>query len=131
MNFDTELKLDAAKNDFAKLAVKNDLAKLPLHLIPPELIARVAQVLQFGAQKYAPRNWERGMSQERVIAAAERHILARRAGSVTDPETQLPHLAHAICELMFALVYEDREMSDLLSTDCQPGVLRILGEERE
>lgn len=64
-------------------------------------LMEVSKVLAFGATKYAPRNWEKGIHYSRVVAAALRHGLAYFSGEETDPETGLTHLAHYGCCLMF------------------------------
>lgn len=76
-------------------------------------LLEVARVLDFGARKYAPRNWERGLAHSRTFAAAQRHLCARAGGEVLDPETGLDHYAHAACEIMFALAFEVRGRTDL------------------
>lgn len=73
----------------------------------------LGEVLAFGARKYAPRNWENGIQYSRVYAAATRHLMAFLSGEALDPETRLPHLAHALCCLMFLLTFEAREMKHL------------------
>lgn len=82
---------------------KYDEGKLELALIPASLILEVGKVLTYGAKKYAPHNWKNGISQTRLISAALRHIVAYMENEVTDSESGLPHLAHAICELAFAM----------------------------
>jgi hypothetical protein len=67
------------------------------------MLQSVAAVLTFGEQKYAAHNWRKGIDQSRLIDAALRHINDYNAGKMVDDETQLPILAHAICELMFAM----------------------------
>lgn len=81
--------------------------------VPVALLA-VGQVLAFGAKKYAARNWENGIVYSRVYAAAQRHLLAHLSGETRDPETGLPHLAHAGCCLMFLLTFEARGMGNKL-----------------
>ena len=67
----------------------------------------VLAVLEFGAQKYAPGNWLKvSEPHERYTNAALRHLVARIEGEVRDPESGLPHLAHAVCSLLFALHFE-------------------------
>jgi len=41
-----------------------------------------------------------------------RHVAAHRTGEMGDPETTLHPLAHAACEIMFALTFEHRGMSE-------------------
>jgi len=89
---------------------KFDQNKLPYHLLPPELLEGVATVLQFGAAKYAPRNWELGMSWSRPFAALMRHMWAWWRGEQTDPETGYSHLWHAGCCVAFLIAYEQRKI---------------------
>lgn len=86
-------------------AVKADTDKLPLDLFPPEALFEITKVLAFGAKKYAPHNWRKGMSWSRMYAALQRHLLAWQQGMDTDPESGLQHLAHAGCCLVFLLTY--------------------------
>lgn len=59
-------------------------------------------VLWYGANKYAPWNWQRVPdAREQYFGAATRHLVAWRRGELLDPETGLPHLAHATCNLLF------------------------------
>ena len=87
---------------------KDDSAKPRMDLIPPELLLGVADVLTYGAAKYAPRNWEKGMSWGRVFGAMMRHMWAWWAGQRVDPESGLPHLHHAACCVAFLMAYEAR-----------------------
>lgn len=82
---------------------KFDSAKPDLSLIPSSMLIQVGHVLTYGANKYAAHNWRAGININRLIGAALRHIVAFNEGENTDSESKLPHLAHAICELAFAL----------------------------
>lgn len=73
-------------------------------------LVEVSKVLAFGANKYAPRNWEKGIKFTRVYAAALRHALAHRAGVEFDEETGLPHLAHFACCVLFLTTFMNRNM---------------------
>ncbi len=92
----------------AKEGHKDDSGKPAFHLLAPEALEEIAKVLEFGARKYAPRNWERGMSWSRPFGAMMRHLWAWWGGEAKDKETGLSHLAHAGCCLMFLLAYERR-----------------------
>lgn len=91
---------------------KDDSGKLPMHLLPPDALNEIARVLDFGAKKYAPRNWEKGMAWSRPYAALIRHMFAWWSGEKTDPETGISHLAHAGCCILFLLAYEQRSIGD-------------------
>jgi hypothetical protein len=93
-----------------KVGQKFDTDKPRFDLIPPRAEKLLAQVLTFGAQKYAPGNWQHVEdAEQRYIAAALRHINAQRSGEHSDPETGLPHLAHAMCCLAFVIELQERE----------------------
>jgi hypothetical protein len=85
---------------------KFDFGKPPMSLVPTEAIREVAKVLDYGAKKYDPWNWKKGMKWSRLQDAALRHQYAWAEGENKDLETGLSHLAHSICCLMFLLTYE-------------------------
>lgn len=84
---------------------KNDVGKLGTHLLPTAPLEEIARVLDFGAVKYAPNNWRKGLAYSRVYGAILRHLWAWWRGEDNDRETGLPHLAHAGCEILFLLDY--------------------------
>lgn len=91
-------------------AWKQDGGKARIDLVAPEFITGTAEVLAFGAAKYAERNWEKGMSWGRCFGALMRHMWAWWAGERFDRETGMSHLWHASCCLMFLVAYEAREL---------------------
>lgn len=85
---------------------KDDSQKLRHDLLSVPVLEEVSKVLTFGASKYGDRNWEAGISFSRVYAACLRHLFSWWSREPRDKETNLNHLAHAICCLMFLLQYE-------------------------
>lgn len=81
--------------------VKKDAGKLPMRLLPAVAIEQVVQVLAFGAKKYKDDGWRGVDKRSRYYDALMRHMLAWQMGQDTDEESGLPHLAHALCSLMF------------------------------
>lgn len=81
---------------------KLDSNKCQLELLSSAWIFGVGDVLTFGAKKYAAHNWRKGIVLSRLIGACLRHIFAFLRGEDKDPETNLSHLLHASCCLMFA-----------------------------
>lgn len=66
---------------------------------PDELLA---DVLSFGAAKYARDNWRHVRPfRERYTAALLRHWYAHLGGEFYDGESHLPHLAHAYACAIF------------------------------
>ncbi|MEN6550212.1 MAG: dATP/dGTP diphosphohydrolase domain-containing protein [Armatimonadia bacterium] len=88
---------------------KYDAGKDRWDLLPLGPVEDVVKILTFGAQKYGPNNWQKLEDAEnRYFAAALRHLAAWRRGEKCDPESGLPHLAHAMCNLTF-LAWKDKE----------------------
>lgn len=84
-------------------ATKHDQEKPRAELLPSAPLLAIAEVLTFGAQKYAAHNWRQGFDQSRLIGAAYRHLMAYNDGEDEDPESGLPHLAHLGCCVLFML----------------------------
>lgn len=81
---------------------KADAEKPRWDLLPWGPVEDIVRVLTLGARKYAPDNWQKvPEAPRRYLAALFRHIIARVRGERLDPETGLPHLAHAGCCLLF------------------------------
>ena len=93
-------------------ATKNDSGKLPLDLLPFDVLESAAVVLQHGATKYSARNWEKGFAWSRLFAAVLRHLFAWGRGQRIDPEWGLSHLDHALVSLMFLRAHELRKLGD-------------------
>ena len=84
--------------------IKYDTGKLEFSLLPWSAVEHVVRVLMFGAQKYGSDNWKMVEDGEkRYWDAAARHLVAYAQGEVLDEESNLPHLAHAACCLLFLL----------------------------
>jgi len=98
---------------------KVDDGKLPWELLPEDAIEEVVKVLQFGAKKYAPRNWEKGIAFGRLYGAIRRHGVAWFRGEDNDPETGLSHLAHLACEALFALAFVVRKNKAVDDRPCK------------
>jgi hypothetical protein len=92
-----------------KEGLKYDQGKLQWELFPAESAEQIIKVLMFGATKYDPWNWSKGIKFSRLFAALMRHMWAWYRGETNDPETGLNHLAHAGCCLMFLLSYSQRK----------------------
>lgn len=84
-------------------ATKYDASKPDYAQLPPTALEAVVKVLGFGAKKYGSYNWRNGFKWTRLFSACGRHTFAWLRGEDLDPESGLPHLAHAICCLLFLL----------------------------
>lgn len=102
---------------------KFDKGKLRMDLIPPEAIEAIAEVLTYGADKYAPESWRLVRPfYDRYYAATLRHLIAWRKGERIDPESGITHLRHALCNLVFLVTKEAQEngYQQLTLDDCNP-----------
>lgn len=87
--------------------MKYDNGKPPINLVPSAAIIACANVFAFGAKKYGENNWRRDLNKfpvSRHFASIQRHLLAWNEGEDIDPESGLPHLHHAMTQLMILTV---------------------------
>ncbi len=90
--------------------LKYDAGKLRYSLIPPSATKAIAEVLTFGAAKYAPNSWQTvENAEERYLDALIRHLEAYRSGERLDPESGLPHIAHLLCNAAFLSYFDSKE----------------------
>ena len=89
---------------------KDDIDKPRMDLLSSVWLQGTAEVLTYGAKKYAAHNWRKGIHASRLYAALQRHLTAWNDGHDLDPETQLSHLLHASCCLMFLYETMERRM---------------------
>lgn len=83
-------------------------AKEDLTMIDPQFLREVSKVLAMGAEKYERDNWRKGTKYQRRMASALRHIMTWIDGEDLDDESGLPHLAHAVTNLMFVMNWQRR-----------------------
>ncbi|MCH2199756.1 MAG: DUF5664 domain-containing protein [Flavobacteriales bacterium] len=77
-------------------------------MVDPQFILELSKVLGMGAEKYTRDNWRKGTAYQRRMASAMRHMLAWIEGEDLDPESGLPHLAHAATNCMFLMNWQRR-----------------------
>lgn len=83
---------------------KHDDGKPRWTLVPWRAMESVVAVLEHGAKKYGDDNWRHvPNASRRYVDAAARHIIAHMRGDELDRESGLPHLAHAVCSILFLL----------------------------
>lgn len=106
--FSREIPPEAPKPAFTK----HDAGKPDWTLLPWEPLKYVVRVLEFGAKKYSRNNWKNCDDVNRYHRAAISHHIAHLQGEWLDPESHLPHLAHAVCSQLFALYLENKARKD-------------------
>jgi hypothetical protein len=86
-------------------AAKHDGGKPRWTLLPMRALQKVIDVLEFGAKKHEHNDWK-CVEREYHLNAAFRHMAAVADGEKLDPETGLPHAAHAACRILFVLYFD-------------------------
>lgn len=86
--------------------VKHDNGKARFDLIPPSPLFQVADVFTRGAQKYAARNWEKGILWGRIFSAMMRHAWNWWRGEKYDQEDGQHHLASVAWCALVLMEYE-------------------------
>jgi len=91
--------------------LKLDKGKDRWDLVPWKEFEEVVKVLTLGASKYAPNNWKKvENARDRYFAATLRHLIEWEKGNKKDDETNLSHLSHAICNLLFLMWFDNRDI---------------------
>lgn len=92
--------------------VKKDSGKLKWSLMPFEELKDVVKVLMHGAEKYSADNWKKCDDTTRYKDALMRHVVAYVSGEKTDEEFGLSHLAHAICNCLFLMWFDNNKKEE-------------------
>lgn len=96
---------------------KADAGKLPMNLVPTQINRDIAQVRQYGNEKYGdPDNW-RKVEKLRYVAALERHLLAYKDylngdDDGLDKESGIEHYKHMACNMAFICEMERWEKKE-------------------
>lgn len=87
-------------------------------LVPMNALAEIAEIYDFGSAKYEDHNWRKGYDWSLSYGAMMRHLGAFWEGEDNDPESGLPHVAHAgwHCLTLLTFMREHPELDDRFST---------------
>ena len=69
----------------------------------------MVKVLEFGALKYAPKNWQKPMPLDEILNSMQRHLGALIDGEEFDQESGISHMGHIQCNAMFYNYHKSRE----------------------
>lgn len=76
-------------------------------LMPIEGVEAYCEVAEFGAIKYKPWNWMKGLPRMQIAASLIRHLWAYMRGEDNDPESGKPHTSHIVWNAV-ALAYNHK-----------------------
>ena len=69
----------------------------------------LVEVLEFGAEKYSPENWKKGLDKKEILESMMRHLTALMDGEENDKESGLHHIGHIMCNAMFYRYFDNNE----------------------
>ena len=75
------------------------------------ILDEACHAMTYGAKKYGDGNWMEGNSDadiQRYYSAALRHLRAYGQGEVLDDESGIHHLGHAITNLLFISILQEK-----------------------
>lgn len=82
-------------------ALRFNKGKLKWSYVHFRSLEPMVKVLEFGARKYAPDNWKKGLKRDEVLESMQRHIAALMDGEEIDQESGESHIGHIQCNAMF------------------------------
>lgn len=77
----------------------------------------MVKVLMFGAQKYEPFNWQKGLKKDEILESMQRHLGKLIDGEENDPESGLHHIGHIMCNAMFWSYMDKKEKGEFNKED--------------
>lgn len=80
-----------------------------MELLPYLPLLKIAEIYDFGAEKYDDHNWRKGYAWSLSYGAMLRHLSLWWEGEDLDEESGLSHLAHAAFHILALLEYEGNE----------------------
>ena len=109
-------------------ALRYNKQKRKWSLVHFKSLEPMIQVLEFGAEKYAPDNWKKPMDRKELLECLQRHVAALM-DAVTDqdkldPESLIDHIGHVQCNAMFYAYHHLVKKEDALPKTIQelPGI---------
>lgn len=107
------------------MAMKDKVGKPRVELVHYALIKAVAEIREFGINKYQnDEDWKKNTVED-YAAAAIRHIYKHLWEGKLDEESGKPHLYHAACSLDLALALteiKEKALHELTSTSQDMGL---------
>lgn len=77
-------------------------------LVHYESLVPMIRVLEFGANKYSPENWKKGLDPKEVLESMQRHLAALMDGEEVDSESGIEHMGHIQCNAMFYNYFKNK-----------------------
>ena len=69
-----------------------NLGKPKWSLVPQSALIPAVRSFEYGANKYGPHNWKKGLPMSEICESLKRHLDAYMEGEEIDKESGLPHI---------------------------------------
>ena len=89
-------------------ALRYNEGKPKWSLVHYESMIPMIRVLEFGALKYAPKNWLKPMNETEILESMQRHLAALMDGEEFDQESGVSHMGHIQANAMFYNYHVER-----------------------
>jgi len=80
-----------------------------LHALPWEALQQLGRIYEYGSRKYEDYNFRKGYAWSLSFDALLRHLFAFWSGEDLDPESGLPHTAHAAWHALTLSLFSEAE----------------------
>lgn len=101
-------------NPEGEKAMRFNEGKRKWGLVHWKSVEPMVQVLEFGAAKYAPENWKKGLDKKEILESMMRHLAALMDGEKTDAESGISHMGHIMCNAMFYNYFDQDQVKPSL-----------------
>lgn len=92
--------------DLEAQALRYNANKLDWSLVHNQALEPMVRVLMFGAEKYSPDNWKKGMPKKEILNSLRRHVNDLMDGIEFDKDSGLHQIGHIMCNCMFYSFFE-------------------------
>ncbi|MGV8961954.1 MAG: dATP/dGTP diphosphohydrolase domain-containing protein [Candidatus Saccharimonadaceae bacterium] len=96
----------------AEAALRYNEGKPKWSLVHFGSLVPMIRVLEFGAHKYAPFNWQKPMDTREILESMQRHLAALIDGELYDEESGESHMGHIQANAMFYNYHKKREKDE-------------------
>jgi hypothetical protein len=90
-------------------ALRYNAGKRKWDLVHYKSLEPMIEVLEFGALKYAPRNWQKSMNTREILNSMQRHLAALMDGEEVDADSEISHMGHIQANAMFYNYHHERK----------------------
>lgn len=100
------------ESDNVNIGLRYNKGKPKWGLVHWESLRPMVEVLQFGANKYAPGNWMKPMDKREILESLARHLFALLDGEEYDKESGIHHIGHIQCNALFYAYHNQKTINN-------------------